>query len=70
LQDIQQLVSDCLLERVEIVDLLACDAATDCFKNRERCRHADVGGDQDLFELVQKLFVDLLAAGKNSVEFF
>jgi hypothetical protein len=55
---------------VEIVDLFSRDATTHGFEDLERRRHADVRSNQHFLELVQQLFVDLLAPGKECVEPF
>ena len=39
------------------------------FKDLERSRHTDVGRDQNLFELIQQLLVNLFASGEDGIEF-
>ena len=58
-----------MLQRLDIVDLFARDASANGFENFECRLHANVGGDQHLFELIQQLVVDLLR-GKDGVESF
>ncbi len=68
MQDRKQLVFERGLERVDVADLFARDAAAHLVENIDGRLDADVGGDERLFEFVEQLGVDDLAPLEDRVD--
>jgi hypothetical protein len=63
----EQLIFDRGLERFNVVDLFARNAAPHAVENFQRRRHADVCRDQNFFEFVEQFGVNFLAALEDRV---
>ena len=62
-QHFQKMLRDQLLDFARVGQLLAVGTLADAFQNLADGVHADVGGDERVLQLVEKVGVDFLAAG-------
>ena len=65
LQDFQQLLLNEPAQLGGVTHLVAGDALPDALQNFGRGLNTDIGADQRVFQLVEKIGVDLFAAGQR-----